>query len=75
MRHLGLLHDSDDSFPLGDVYTNPAQFGGLTVFGFKVIKECNRLGMLVDLTHASNDTINAALKVSTKSVTVSHNLT
>ncbi len=33
LRHLGLLHDSDASVPLGDVYTNPAQFGGLTDFG------------------------------------------
>ncbi len=72
LRHLGLLHDSDASVPLGDVYTNPAKFGGLTAFGSEVIKECNRLGMLIDLTHASNDTINAALKISTKPVIITH---
>ena len=72
LRHLGLLHDSDASVPLGDVYTNAAQFGGLTEFGAEVIKEANRLGMLIDLTHASNGTINAALKLSTKPVIVSH---
>ena len=72
LRHLGLLHDSDASVPLGDVYTNAAQFGGLTPFGTAVIKECNRLGMLIDLAHASNDTINAALKIATQPVIISH---
>jgi membrane dipeptidase len=72
LRHLGLLHDSDASEPLGDIYTNPPRWGGLTVFGANVIKECNRLGLLVDLTHCSNETINAALKVATKPVIISH---
>jgi len=72
LRHLGLLHDSDASVPLGDVYTNPAKFNGLTDFGSQVIKEANRLGMLIDLTHASNDAINAALKITTKPVIISH---
>jgi len=72
LRHLGLLHDSDASVPLGDVYTNPPQYGGLTAFGTDVIKECNKLGMLIDLTHCSNDAINAALKVSTTPMVISH---
>ncbi len=72
MRQLGLLHDHDASVPLGDVYTNPPQFGGLTSFGSDVIKECNSLGILIDLTHASNTTINAALKITTQPVIISH---
>ncbi|TAE50673.1 MAG: peptidase M19, partial [Bacteroidetes bacterium] len=47
LRHLGLLHDNDASVPLGDIYTNPAKWGGLTEFGIHVIKECNRLGILI----------------------------
>ena len=54
LRQLGLLHDNDASVPLGDVYTNTAQYGGLTSFGAETIKECNKLGILIDLTHASN---------------------
>lgn len=72
LRHLGLLHDNDASVPLGDIYTNPPRWGGLTEFGSEVIKTCNRLGILIDLTHCSNDTINAALKVSTHPIMVSH---
>jgi microsomal dipeptidase-like Zn-dependent dipeptidase len=57
---------------LGDVYTNPAQWGGLTRFGEDVIRECNRLGILVDLAHASAETVVAALKVAAHPVIVSH---
>jgi membrane dipeptidase len=72
LRRFGLLHDSDASVPLGDVYTNPPRFGGLTAFGAEVIKECNRLGILVDLAHADLQTTKAALKVTTRPVIISH---
>ena len=72
LRHLGLLHDSDASVPLGDVYTNPPRFGGLTAFGTTVIKECNRLGMLIDLAHANVHTTEMALKVTARPVIISH---
>jgi membrane dipeptidase len=72
LRQLGLLHDSDASVPLGDVYTNPPKFGGLTAFGSDVIRECNKLGILIDLTHGSNETIDAALKITTQPVIISH---
>lgn len=72
LRQLGLLHDSDATVPLGDVYTNPPRYGGLTDFGKDVVKECNRLGMLVDLAHANMQTTEAALKITTRPVIVSH---
>ena len=72
LRHLGLLHDSDASVPLGDVYTNTPRFGGLTTFGASVIRECNRLGILIDLAHANTQTTEAALKVTTRPVIISH---
>jgi membrane dipeptidase len=72
LRHLTLLHDSDASVPLGDVFTNPARFGGLTTFGAEVIKECNRLGILVDLSHANTETVAAALKIANQPVIISH---
>ncbi|WDF48472.1 membrane dipeptidase [Chryseobacterium sp. KACC 21268] len=72
LRHLGLLHDNDASVPLGDVFTNPPKWGGLTTFGADVVKECERLGILVDLSHCDDNTINGALKIATKPVLVSH---
>ena len=71
LRHFGLLHDSDASEPLGDVYTNPPRYGGLTAFGASVIRECNRLGILIDLAHANVPTTAAALKVTTRPVIIS----
>jgi membrane dipeptidase len=72
LRHLGLLHDSDATVPLGDVYTNPPRYGGLTPFGAAVIKECNRLGILIDLAHANMSTTETALKITTRPVIISH---
>lgn len=72
LRHIGLLHDNDASVPLGDVYTNKPQFGGLTKLGADTITECNRLGIVIDLAHADNTTIDAALKVSKTPMFISH---
>lgn len=72
LRHLGLMHDGQTSPPMGDIYTDAPKFGGLTELGKNVIKECNRLGILVDLAHCSNDAINDALKVSNKPMIISH---
>ena len=73
LRHLQLLHDKGDKVkPLGDIYTEPPSLGGLTPFGSSVVKECNRLGIVVDLAHASHETVLGALKVSTQPMIVSH---
>ena len=73
VRDLQLLHERDDIVsPLGDVITAPAHLGGLTAFGAKVVKECNRLGIVVDLAHASPETVLGALQVATQPVLVSH---
>ena len=72
LRQLGLLHDNDASVTLGDIYTNPPKFNGLSDFGKGVVNECNRLGILIDLTHCSDAAINDALKISSKPVIVSH---
>ena len=58
--------------PLGDVYTAPAHLGGLTPFGAQVIKECNRLGIVVDLAHGTYETVTGALKAATQPLIISH---
>ncbi|RKR11841.1 microsomal dipeptidase-like Zn-dependent dipeptidase [Flavobacterium sp. 90] len=72
LRHLGLLHDNDASVPLGDIFTKSPQWGGLTTFGAEVIKECERIGVLVDLSHCDDNTVNGALKIAKKPVLISH---
>ena len=72
LRHLGLMHDNQSSPPIGDIYTDAPQFGGLTDLGINIIKECNRLGILVDLTHCDNKTIQKAVEVSTRPMIISH---
>ncbi len=73
LRNLQLLHERDDMVtPLGDTNTGKSHLGGLTPFGAQVVKECNRLGIVVDLAHASNETVLGALKVTTQPFIVSH---
>lgn len=74
LRHLQLLHQIHDlRRPIGDVQdTEPEKFGGLTPFGAEVIKECNRLGIVVDMAHGRYETVTAAVKVTQQPFIVSH---
>jgi membrane dipeptidase len=73
LRHLQLVHERDDMVsPLGDVYTAAAHLGGLTPFGAQVIKECDRLGIVVDLAHGTYQMVTGALKAAPQPVIVSH---
>jgi membrane dipeptidase len=73
LRNLQLVHERDDQVkPLGDIYTKPAHLGGLTDFGAEVIRACNRLGIVVDLTHLSYDGVKLALKTSSQPMIFSH---
>ena len=47
-------------------------FGGLTEFGEKVVREMNRLGMIIDLSHASDETFWDVLKITNAPVVASH---
>ena len=57
---------------LGDIQTEPPRHGGLTSFGKDVIREMNRLGMLVDVAHLTLDGVRAAVAVSQKPLLLSH---
>ncbi|QES90881.1 peptidase M19 [Rhizosphaericola mali] len=72
LRQLGLMHDGQSTPPIGDIYTDKPQYGGLTQLGIDIIKECNRIGILLDLAHCNNDAINKAIEVSSKPMVISH---
>lgn len=74
LRVCQLLHTLHSTVsPMGDVQDNlPPVFGGLTPFGAKVIKECNRLGILVDLAHGRYSTVLGAIEAAEQPFIVSH---
>ncbi|MFC8718913.1 dipeptidase [Kitasatospora sp. NPDC057198] len=70
VRYLTLTHNSN--VPWADSATDEPVHGGLSAFGEEVVREMNRLGMLVDLSHVSADTMRDALRVSEAPVVFSH---
>jgi membrane dipeptidase len=69
-RYMTLTHNSN--IPWADAATDAPKHGGLTAFGMDVVREMNRLGMLVDLSHVSEDTMMDALDVAKAPVIFSH---
>ena len=69
--HLQLVHYYPRSL-LGDISTEAATQGGMTPFGLDVVRACNRLGMLVDVAHCTNQGMQQVLDVATKPVVYSH---
>ncbi|MEV5509587.1 dipeptidase [Streptomyces orinoci] len=70
VRYLTLTHN--DNVPWADSATDEPRAGGLTRFGEEVVREMNRIGMLVDLSHVSADTMRDALRVTEAPVIFSH---
>lgn len=68
--YLTLTHN--DNVPWADSATDEPAVGGLTAFGREVVREMNRLGMLVDLSHVSADTMRHALETAEAPVVFSH---
>src|SRR6478672_10155509 len=69
-RYMTLTHSSNLAW--ADSATDKPEHGGLTKFGEEVVREMNRLGMLVDLSHVSPDTMEDALRVTEAPVIFSH---
>jgi len=69
-RYLTLTHVKNTDW--ADAAGDEAVHHGLTPFGQEVVRELNRLGMLVDLSHVTDETMRAALRVSKAPVMFSH---
>ncbi|NEX94916.1 dipeptidase [Caulobacter sp. 17J65-9] len=69
-RYMTLTHTSNTAW--ADSGTDTPAHGGLSPFGEEVVREMNRLGMIVDLSHVSDDTVRDALRVTKAPVIFSH---
>ncbi len=70
VRYLTLTHN--DNTPWADSATDDPAVGGLSAFGVEVVREMNRLGMMVDLSHVAATTMRAALDATAAPVLFSH---
>ncbi len=70
IRAMTLTHFRNNNW--ADSSTDTPEHNGLTDFGKQVVREMNRLGMLVDISHVSDKTFYDALAVSSKPVILSH---
>ncbi|HEX5474249.1 MAG TPA: dipeptidase [Vicinamibacterales bacterium] len=69
-RYMTLTHEKNTDW--ADSCTDTPKFDGLAPFGEEVVREMNRLGMLVDLSHTAPATMEDAIRVSVAPVIFSH---
>jgi membrane dipeptidase len=69
-KYMTLTHSKN--VPWADSATDTPEHGGLTPFGEDVVREMNRLGMIVDMSHVSPDTMDDVLRVTQAPVIFSH---
>jgi len=70
VRYMTLTHS--ETLDWADSATDKPKSNGLSPFGEEVVREMNRLGMLVDLSHVSADTMRHALRITRAPVVFSH---
>jgi membrane dipeptidase len=70
VRYMTLTHSSTTLW--ADAATDEPKHGGLTRFGEAVVREMNRLGMMVDISHVSDGTMDDVLRISEAPVIFSH---
>ncbi len=76
-RYFGLVHNghndiADSANPRPNLGDDPAEHDGVSAFGAEVIAEANRLGMMIDVSHASKTAMLDAVRLSRAPVIASH---
>ena len=70
MRYITLTHFNTNTW--ADASTDASRNNGLSEFGLDVVREMNRLGMIVDISHVSDKTFWDTIEVATQPVMASH---
>ncbi|MDQ3179953.1 MAG: dipeptidase, partial [Acidobacteriota bacterium] len=70
VRYMTLTHNNTNNW--ADAHRDEPRNNGLSLFGKEVVREMNRLGMLVDISHVSVKTMSDVLDVSTAPIIASH---
>jgi membrane dipeptidase len=70
VRYMTLTHNNTNDW--ADACCDAARHNGLSDYGREVVREMNRLGMFVDISHVSDKTMNDVLDISTAPVIASH---
>ncbi len=72
VRYITLTHSQDNQISDASFNTGPRTWKGISPFGRQVVSEMNRLGIMVDVSHLSDDAIRQVLEVSKAPVIASH---
>ena len=70
IRYVTLCHTSNNE--ICDSSNDSTEFGGLSPFGFKVIERMNRLGMMIDISHVSDEAFFQVLELSSAPTVATH---
>ena len=70
VRYLTLTHNGDNA--IADSAAEARTWGGLSPFGREVVAQMNRLGMMVDISHASDDTFYDCIRYSKAPIVATH---
>ena len=71
VRYITLAHGGNNRIA-DSSYQDTGKWGGLSPFGEQVVKEMNRLGIIVDISHVSDDTVRDVLRITDVPVIASH---
>ncbi|MEE2821518.1 MAG: membrane dipeptidase [Acidobacteriota bacterium] len=70
LREMNLVHNLANE--IGDVMYTTGKGSGLTAYGYELVAEMNRLGIIIDLSHTAEQTIMDVIAASTQPVTTTH---
>jgi len=70
VRHVQLVHYTPND--IGDFQTGMVTHHGLTPFGAEAMRACHKIGLVIDVAHATEATVKQAAKVATKPLLLSH---